>query len=468
MEVDSQPEQLGLKNEYVNSKGKISKMIITEFLQKNTAYLSIKENTKLLVFKSELKIKDTLDAFINEELYCGLIWSTECNRFLSLFTIRDILKILKITYEKVIKLCLSGTSWSDTKSLVSLLFQKNTIQMEELDIIMENANSFNSSDNENEKERDVSLRKGSNLSIIDSKDENCNNIDIKEGVLNTKHSDLKSGQFLKDHQNTEIINDNKITIDYLDINQFHKKFNSYSDFFEIFKYMSLHDYLIDLEANIDLESPISVELDDSLISIIKIFQSNNIHRVVLEDNTNKSYCGVVTYETIFEYFMSNYYSSMDEFNIEYTQIEGLVNENIIFSYTTDSIYSCFLKIYENNISSLPIICQQTNYVYGILYIKDILYFFLLGEKFKFNDSISKLLIEIYNDVVDYNSCFGFERVLMISKNQSYSLKNVLEYLLSSPEKKIYIYNQLESGIIITGLITLSDLFRYMIEEKDII
>ncbi len=386
---------------------------LTKFLLNNTAYLSLSDNSKVLVFNSELKIKDAIEALINEEIYCGLIWNTELNQFISLFTLRDYLRILNVTYEKIVKICIAGTLWSDTKHLSTIIFQKNSIQVEELDIIMEATNSFNNSEIE---------------MMIDDNVSNNKNVNIIQSI---------------------------------DMTQFHKKFHTYRDYFDIFNYMSLSDYLHDLESNIELQKPITVDLDDLLIDVITLLKKNHIHRIIVEDKQNSNYTGIITYESIFDYFMSNYYSNMDIFLVNYKEISEMVCRSIEFSYEDETIYSCFFKIWKNKISILPILStEKETSVLGFVFLKDLIFFFLSGEKYRFDDPIKKLLTEIYygvNEEIPY----GQDRLLFIEESEELSIKSVMEKIYSSPEKKLIIYKGEITSI--TGIITLSDFFNALLQ-----
>ena len=409
---------------HTNSKDRINKEFI-EFLTKNTAYLCLNENSKVLVFNSELKIKDTIEALIQEEIYSGLIWNTESNQFISIFTLSDFLKILNLTYEKIIKLCLTGTIWHDTKHLATILFQKNNIQVEELDIIMENANSFNNSELE--------------MNIEDGYSSN-NNLKNQPNEHNIVHA--------------------------IDMTQFHKKFHNYKDYFDIFNYMSLHDYLQDLESNIDFQKPITADLDSCLLDVIKLLVENHIHKIVIEDTSNNNFVGILTYESIFDYFMSNYYSDMTAFSISYKEYTSLVCRKLLYSIEDESIYSCFFKIWENKISVLPILNKHDNTkVIGFVFIKDLIFFLMTGDKYKFDDPIKVLLLEIYTGVNE-ELPLGQDRLLFIDESEEYSIKSLMEKIFTSPEKKIVITKNNNYDNIV-GIITLSDFFKSIVDLTNI-
>ena len=45
----------------------------TKYLKFHTVYETITENMKILVFNSELMIKNSIEAMIKQDIYCGLL-----------------------------------------------------------------------------------------------------------------------------------------------------------------------------------------------------------------------------------------------------------------------------------------------------------------------------------------------------------------------------------------------------------
>lgn len=411
-QIEPNPQAIPIKQEF------------NKFFQSNSAYMSLSENSKMLVFNCDLSVKESIDAMIREEIYCGVIWNTEVSKFSAVFTLRDFLKILIVTYDKIVKLCMLGTVWQDTKHLSRLVFQKSTIQIEELDIIMENVNSFNNSE-------------------VDNMDENM------------------SGNFnINSPTNTNNVN----IANTIDMTQFHKKMRSYKDYFEIFSFMSLADYLIELENNIELRQPISVDLDAKLDEILLLMLENKIHRIVVEDGKTNQYTAILTFETIIEYFMINYYSNMDIFSLNYKTLQ-IPNSGIIFAYADETIYTCFYKIWEHKVSILPILKDKEKEniagvksleIIGFIFLKDLIYFYLASEKFRFDASIMSFLEDLYSDV-NQELPYGQDRLAFIEENENLSFKEFLERIYQSPEKKIVVYNEKITNI--SKLITLSDLFK---------
>jgi len=74
---------------------------------------------------------------MKEDIYCGLIWDTELNKFIGIFTIRDFLNLIKIIHEKISTFLQNDGKWTTIKNLVSNLFQNNKIDLDQLDAIME-------------------------------------------------------------------------------------------------------------------------------------------------------------------------------------------------------------------------------------------------------------------------------------------------------------------------------------------
>lgn len=109
-------------------------------------------------------------------------------------------------------------------------------------------------------------------------------------------------------------------------------------------------------------------------------KNNKIHRVIIEDKKSSTLTGFITYETIFEFFLNNYYSDMICFH---SRIEDLniITKKIISVGKKETIFSCLLKLWTHKISLLPIVDEETQEYFGFLYLKDIVYFFSNGEKF---------------------------------------------------------------------------------------
>ena len=72
----------------------------SDFLSKHSVYEAAPENSKVLVFNSDLSFKEMVKAFINEDIYCALIYDSEKEYFIGLITISDILLLFKYIIEQ--------------------------------------------------------------------------------------------------------------------------------------------------------------------------------------------------------------------------------------------------------------------------------------------------------------------------------------------------------------------------------
>ena len=88
----------------IDDEEKVSNLqkIMTKFLSEHTIYEAIPEDMKILVFNNSLLIKDSIEAMIKEDIYCGLLWDNKKNDYKGVFTIRDVLEILLVGYEKLL------------------------------------------------------------------------------------------------------------------------------------------------------------------------------------------------------------------------------------------------------------------------------------------------------------------------------------------------------------------------------
>ena len=134
------------------------KNAVTKFLGEHTIYEAIPEDMKILVFNDELLIKDSIEAMIKEDIYCGLLYNSEQNKHSGIFTIRDVLGLLLIGYKKLVEFLNS---------------EKNIVSYE---ILKENLDkffaTFDSNDN-NDNSNDYNLIITSSL---DNKENNNDNI----------------------------------------------------------------------------------------------------------------------------------------------------------------------------------------------------------------------------------------------------------------------------------------------------
>ena len=143
-----------------NSNSKINdlKKKFTEYLCDHTIYETIPENMKILVFNSDLMIKDSIEAMIKEDIYCGLLWDTKLSKYVGLFTIRDVLSLLLLSYKQISNYLNNNQNINNLETLTNSINEifdnwkikdennKMDIEMEEnnkkIDSIITNFNDF--------------------------------------------------------------------------------------------------------------------------------------------------------------------------------------------------------------------------------------------------------------------------------------------------------------------------------------
>ena len=284
MNIESEERITTLKNAF------------TKFLSEHTIYEAIPEDMKILVFNDELLIKDSIEAMIKEDIYCGLLYNSQQNKHSGIFTIRDVLGLLLIGYKK---LCLFLNTEKNINSYEKLKEKENLDKF------------FATFDNTDNNDDFTNLILTENL---DNKQNDNNGMDIEEENNNNNNEDNNAINKNEDFEVKE--EDAKAYNDVI------KDFNHFISLFENITLQSFID-LFHIKDNL-----ISLYSDSNLEECIKTIQKNNIHRLIVNDKKTNNLAGFITYETVFEYFIENYYSAMTEFHIPLKQINIVVN-NVI-------------------------------------------------------------------------------------------------------------------------------------------
>ena len=390
------------------------KNAITKFLSEHTIYEAIPEDMKILVFNDELLIKDSIEAMIKEDIYCGLLYNSEQNKHSGVFTIRDVLGLLLIGYRKLVS------------------FLNNNKNINTYDALKNNLNNFFAQfGNENED----ALKNNKNINKENNpKHSNENDMDIEEED--------------NDANKQKISNENLSENDPKLYNDMVKDFNQFISLFENITLQSFIE-LFHIKENGLL---ISLFSDCNLEECIKTIQKNNIHRLIVQDKKSNNLSGFITYEAIFEYFIENYYSSMTEFNIPLKHLDIIVNKVITLN-KSETLHKSMETFYKEGISMIPIMDEGN--IFGYLYLKDIIYFFSTGEKFNFGNSIESFLIDLYEGVDDERP-YGNKRIMELKDDTN--LKEVFEKMSISPERKLIITNDNNN----IGVVALYDIFKKLL------
>ena len=417
-------EDLEMKIEEDESLATLKKAI-TQFLSEHTIYEAIPEDMKILVFNDELLIKDSIEAMIKEDIYCGLLYNSEQNKHSGIFTIRDVLGLLLIGYKKLV------------------LFLNTRKDITSYEILKENQDKFFATFDNNE----------GNTNIINVNDE----LIMSKGLEN-KEINNNDGMEIEEEKINNNINNNlnkKITekeITEEESKAYNNIIKDFNQFIQLFNDITLQSFigLFHMKDNVSL---ISLFSESNLEKCVKTIQNNNIHRLIVNDKKTNNLSGFITYETIFEYFIENYYSEMTEFKIPLKQLNLTVN-NVIKINKNENLYKCMETFYKEGISMLPVI-DDDGKIFGYFYLKDIIYFFSMGEKFNFNNTVENFLKDLYEDI-DNEIPYGKRRIKELKDETN--LKNVFEEMSTSPERKLIIKYD-DSKI---GIVALYDIFKKLV------
>ena len=101
-EENTSQNEISKKEEPQSSTQLFTKIIkdFSDFLSKRSVYEAAPENSKVLVFNSDLSFKEMIKAFINEDIYCALIYDSKKEFFIGIITISDILFLFQYIIEK--------------------------------------------------------------------------------------------------------------------------------------------------------------------------------------------------------------------------------------------------------------------------------------------------------------------------------------------------------------------------------
>ena len=124
------PDVVMSNEDTVDSKYSKLKTIFTKYLKEHTVYETIPENMKILVFNSELTIRDSIEAMIKEDIYCGLLWDTSQSKYVGLFTIRDVLSLIKIAYAHCVTYLSKHDASQLSNNITEEIFNLNNNKME--------------------------------------------------------------------------------------------------------------------------------------------------------------------------------------------------------------------------------------------------------------------------------------------------------------------------------------------------
>ena len=237
--------------------------------------------------------------------------------------------------------------------------------------------------------------------------------------------------------------------------------------------------LIDKEKNLEEKKDIN-SFQKSEKSMIEIDDISNKEMIKLngEEKSNNSefpetqnYTGFVTYETVFDFLIYNYYSiEMKEFDLSLEELQKIpLNSSFIkplnnFSLMSEKVHYSFSKNITSRSDILPILTNDKKDIFGFLFLRDYLYFVSNCESNQ--DLTNEQFLNNMYEGIDGDKPLGKERIIYLEYNditKKYKIKELLEKINGAPEKKIVLKNEKESENNLFYIISLKSIFDVIVE-----
>ena len=592
-EENTQLNDKSKKEEQKTYKEIFSKIIedFSDFLSKRSVYEAAPENSKVLVFNSDLSFKEMIKAFINEDIYCALIYDSKKEFFIGIITISDILFLFeyiiekaqekKITdYNKFIKEIftinktiltseeekednnenkkeknfdilkyLTKINYNDyyevikknkkihilysislDSSLLDVLkiiykvgvhrlvveetkkkgindinkkkeneiqnniFDTKTEKEEKTEKSFKDKSDIEKSDKEKSekklkkvktkkkaseseegkenkegekpvKKKVKKIKKKKTENELDEKDKDKDNKEKednenKEGEKTVKKK-VKKIIKKKKTENEQNENDNK------DNNKENKEKETKEKKEE---YKKSEEKKENTE-NSQKSGKSIIELEDNSNKEIKLTTEDTSKTLELPSET-QNYTGFVTYETVFDFLIYNYYSmEMKEFDLSLEDLKKMpINSSFIkplsnFALINEEVHLSFSKNISSKNDILPILTNDKNDIFGFLYLRDYLYFVSNCESNQ-NLTNEQFLINMYEGIEE-GKPYGKERIIFLEYNdetKKIKIKNLLERINGAPEKKIVLVNKEEGNKL--EFISLKNIFDVIVEMNN--
>ena len=280
--LDEKNNDIEMKHEEDENSISKLKAIFTKYLKDHTVYETIPENMKILVFNSELMIKDSIEAMIKEDIYCGLLWDTTANKYIGIFTIRDVLSLIMISYQQLNQYLNNNTNINDLDTLVKSIveiFSKITVDKNKMELEEEERIDTSNTDKIIKNFSDF-FKLFDNFTINNYvnkfKDKNANMISI---FLDGNLKDCI--QLIRDnHIHRIVVEDQKSSTI--------TGFITYEAIFEFFienYYSSMKEFEIQLkDVNIISKNVFSLNKEDTLYKAMELFCTKKISLIPIMDN----------------------------------------------------------------------------------------------------------------------------------------------------------------------------------------
>jgi len=569
------------KNDEPNSSLKIFSKIIkefSEFLSKRSVYEAAPENSKVLVFNSDLCFKEMIKAFINEDIYCALIYDSKKEFFVGIITISDILYLfqyiikkaqeIKITnYNNFIKEIfninksltneeeeeknentkdknfnilkyLTKINYNDYYEVIKKYNKYHILYSISLDsslldvlkviykvgvhrLVVEETKKKGLTENKR-KETEINLQNN----LIDNKLENeekekvekINKEKSETEKSNKKIKKVKTKKKVKEEDETKetketkegekvikkkVTKKKKKTDTELDEKEKEENENKEEGVEKVVKKKvkkvvkkkktenNLNEENKDKEnkeskekkeedkkteekkdsQNLQKSEKSVIEIDDSNKDVLNMNFEETSKTLELPSET-QNFTGFVTYETVFDFLIYNYYSmEMKEFDLTLEELKNLpLDSSFIkplnnFSLMNEEVHSSFSKNISSKTDILPILTNDKNDIFGFLYLRDYLFFVSNCESNQ-NLTNEQFLINMYEGI-ENDKPYGKERIIYLEyddESKKLSVKGLLEKINGAPEKKIILKVKEDGNKLY--IISLKSIFDALVEMNE--
>jgi len=552
----------------------------TDFLSKRSVYEAAPENSKVLVFNSDLSFKEMIKAFINEDIYCALIYDSKKEFFIGIITISDILflfqyiiekaqekkindynefikeifsvsKLLSSEEEKVnnentkdknfdILKYLTKINYNDYFEVIKKYKKIHILYSISLDsslldvlkviykvgvhrLVVEETkkkglnepkkkenelNIQNNFDTKTEKEEKTE-KSGKDKSDVEKSDKEKSEKKLKKVKTKKKVGEGEEGKENKDGEKVVVKKKvkkvkKKKTEGELDEKDKEKENTENENKEEGEKIVKKKTKKIkkkkmenELNEN-DKEKEIKEKKEEEKKieekKEVNNFQKSEKSMIEIEDISNKdvlkltteetsktipeiptetqNYTGFVTYETVFDFLIYNYYSmEMKEFDLTLEDLKKIsLNSSFIkpltnYALMNEEVHSSFSKNITSKNDILPILTNDKSDIFGFLYLRDYLYFVSNCESNQ-NLTNEQFLTNMYEGIDD-DKPYGKERIIFLEyndENKKLRIKQLLEKINGAPEKKIVLKDKEDGNKL--EIISLKNIFDVLVEMNE--
>ena len=549
----------------------------SEFLSKRSVYEAAPENSKVLVFNSDLSFKEMIKAFINEDIYCALIYDSKKEFFIGIITITDILFLFQYIIEKaqekkindynefikeifsVSKLLsseedkvnnentkdknfdilkyLTKINYNDYFEVIKKYKKIHILYSISLDsslldvlkviykvgvhrLVVEETKKKglnepkkkeneltiqNNYDSKTEKEEKTE-KSGKDKSDVEKSDKEKSEKKLKKVKTKKKVSESEEGKENKDGEKVVKKKIKKVKKKKTEgeLDEKDKENNENENKEEGEKIVKKKTKKVkkkktenELNEN-DKEKEIKEKKEEEKKTEEKKennnFQKSEKSMIEIEDISNKevlklnieessktnlelptetqNYTGFVTYETVFDFLIYNYYSmEMKEFDLTLEDLKKIpLNSSFIkpltnYALMNEEVHSSFSKNITSKNDILPILTNDKSDIFGFLYLRDYLYFVSNCESNQ-NLTNEQFLTNMYEGIDD-DKPYGKERIIFFEyndENKKLRIKQLLEKINGAPEKKIVMIDK-EGGNKLE-IISLKNIFDVLVEMNE--